>query len=77
MDIAGGVRLSRFLLAIGAVLAAVGLGVTFLVSKIPGVLLMIAGVTLLVISFSFSTFFRMLDLHTAVMRGKKKGPEDP
>jgi sulfite exporter TauE/SafE len=77
MDIAGGVRLSRFLLAIGAVLAAVGLGVTFLVSKIPGVLLMIAGVALLVISFSFSTFFRMLDLHTAVMRGKKKGPEDP
>ena len=77
MDIAGGVRLSRFLLAAGAVLAAAGLGVAFLVSKIPGVLLMIAGVVLLVISFSFSTFFRMLDLHTAVMRGKKKGPEDP
>ena len=71
MDIAGGVRLSRILLAVGAVLAAAGLAVTFLISKIPGVLLMIAGVVLLVISFSFSTFFRMLDLHTAVMRGKR------
>jgi len=71
MDIAGGVRLSRMLLAVGAVLAAAGLAVTFLISKIPGVLLMIAGVVLLVISFSFSSFFRMLDLHTAVMRGKR------
>ncbi|MBO4763773.1 MAG: hypothetical protein J5485_04060 [Candidatus Methanomethylophilaceae archaeon] len=71
MDIAGGVRLSRILLAVGAVLAAAGLAVTFLVSRIPGVLLMIAGVVLLVISFSFSSFFRMLDLHTAVMRGKR------
>ncbi|MBR6037671.1 MAG: hypothetical protein IKP53_02765 [Candidatus Methanomethylophilaceae archaeon] len=71
MDIAGGVRLSRILLAVGAVLAAAGLAVTFLISKIPGVLLMIAGVVLLVISFSFSSFFRMLDLHTAVMRGKR------
>ena len=71
MDIAGGVRLSRMLLAVGAVLAAAGLAVTFLVSRIPGVLLMIAGVVLLVISFSFSSFFRMLDLHTAVMRGKR------
>ncbi len=71
MDIAGGVRLSRILLAVGAVLAAAGLAITFLISKIPGVLLMIAGVVLLVISFSFSSFFRMLDLHTAVMRGKR------
>ena len=71
MDIAGGVRLSRILLAVGAVLAAAGLAVTFLISKIPGVLLMITGVVLLVISFSFSSFFRMLDLHTAVMRGKR------
>ena len=71
MDIAGGVRLSRILLAVGAVLAAAGLAVTFLISKIPGVLLMIAGVVLLVISFSFSSFFRLLDLHTAVMRGKR------
>lgn len=74
MDVAGGVRLSKILLVVGAVLAAAGLAVALFASRIPGVLMMIAGVALLVISFSFSTFFRMLDLHTAVMRGKRRKP---
>ena len=74
MDVAGGVRLSKILLVVGAVLAAAGLAVALFASRIPGVLMMIAGVALLVISFSFSTFFRMLDLHTAVMRGKRRNP---
>ncbi len=72
MDVAGGYRLSRWLLWLGAALAVVGLAITLLDYKIPGIIILIVGVSMLAISFSFSKFFMLFDLQTSVMRKKRK-----
>ena len=72
MDFAGGVRLSKWLLGIGAVLAVIGLTATPLGYKVPGIIVLVIGVSLLLIGFSFSRFFRLYDLQTSVMRHKKR-----
>ncbi|MBE6520595.1 MAG: hypothetical protein E7Z68_05725 [Thermoplasmata archaeon] len=72
MDFASGVRLSKWLLGIGAVLAVIGLAATLLGYKVPGIIMLVIGVSLLLIGFSFSRFFRLYDLQTSVMRHKKR-----
>ncbi len=72
MDFAGGVRLSKWLLVIGAVLSIIGLAATLLGYKVPGIVVLVIGVSLLLIGFSFSKFFRLFDLQTSVMRHKKR-----
>lgn len=72
MDFAGGVRLSKWLLWVGAALAVVGLAATLLGYKIPGIVTLIIGVSLLMVSLSFSKFFMLFDLQTSVMQGKRR-----
>ncbi len=72
MDFAGGIRLSKWLLAIGAILAVIGLAVTLLGYKVPGIVTLVIGVAMLAISFSLSKFYRLFDLQTSVMKSKRK-----
>ena len=72
MDFAGGVRLSKWLLWAGIALSVVGLAVTLLDYKVPGIIVLVAGVSLLAISFAFSKFFMLFDLQTSVMQKKRR-----
>ena len=72
MDFAGGVRLSKWLLWTGVALSVVGLTVTLLGCKVPGIIVLVVGVSLLAISFAFSKFFMLFDLQTSVMQKKRR-----
>ncbi len=72
MDFAGGVRLSKWLLWTGIALSVVGLAVTLLDHKVPGIIALVIGVSLLAISFAFSKFFMLFDLQTSVMQKKRR-----
>ncbi|MBR4504800.1 MAG: hypothetical protein IKP20_07515 [Candidatus Methanomethylophilaceae archaeon] len=72
MDLAGGARLSKYLAAVGAVLFIIGAAVAFFWSKLPGILILIVGLAMLMICFSFQKFFALYDIQATLMQGKKK-----
>ena len=72
MDMAGGARLSKYLAIIGAVLSAAGLAAALFWSRLPGILILIVGLAMLMICFSFQKFFALYDIQAALMQGKKR-----
>ena len=62
MDVGGGKRLARVMFYIAAMLVCFGLGLHLMEMEPAGIILIIVGVALLVVSFSMLKFMMLLSL---------------